>query len=161
MSSDQQAAATATVTTPSDHEIRVEREFGAPRDAVFAAMTDPELIPQWWGPRGTTTVVDQMDLREGGNYRFVVQSEGREDGFRGEYREIAPPERLVLTFEWEGLPGHVCVEHHTLEDLGDSTRLVTVSVFDTTEDRDGMLNTMQPGMDETYARLDELLARRA
>jgi uncharacterized protein YndB with AHSA1/START domain len=160
MSSDQQSAPAATVTTPSDRQIRVEREFAAPREAVFAAMTDPELIPEWWGPHGTTTVVDEMDLREGGRYRFVVRFEGREDGFRGEYREITPPERLVLTFEWEGLPGHVCVEEHTLEDLGDATRLVTVSTFDTTEDRDGMLNSMQPGMDETYARLDELLARR-
>jgi uncharacterized protein YndB with AHSA1/START domain len=88
------------VTTPTDREIHIERVFDAPRDRVFAAYTDPQLIPEWWGPRGTTTVVDRMDVRPGGSWRFVIRnSDGSETGFRGTYREVAPPERIVQTFE--------------------------------------------------------------
>ena len=152
---------TATVTTPADREIRIEREFDAPRDVVFRTMTDPALIPEWWGPRGSTAVVDQMDVRQGGRWRFVFREEdGSELGFHGTYREVSPPERLVQTFEWEGMPGHVSVETATFEDLGDRTRLVTTTVFHTTEERDGMLGAgMESGMNETHQRLDELLAR--
>jgi len=106
---EQQQARKATVTTPSDWEIHIEREFDAPRDLVFATFTDPALIPEWWDP---TTVVDEMVVRPGGSSRFVILGEDgtEETAFRGTYREIAPPERLVQTFEWEGLPGHVHVE---------------------------------------------------
>jgi uncharacterized protein YndB with AHSA1/START domain len=159
MTSQQQAQAT-TITTPTDREIHIERVFDAPRDRVFAVYTDPELIPAWWGPRDTTAVVDQMDVRAGGSWRFVVHSsDGSETGFRGTYREVTPPERIVQTFEWEGMPGHVSVETATFEDLGDRTRVITTSVFHTTEERDGMLGSgMEGGLNETYARLDELLA---
>jgi uncharacterized protein YndB with AHSA1/START domain len=152
---------TATVTTPTDREIHIERIFDAPRDKVFAAFTNPELIPEWWGPRGTTTIVDEMDVRPGGNWRFVGRSaDGSETAFRGTYREITPPERIVQTFEWEGMPGHVSVETAVFEDLGDRTRLVATSLFHTTEERDGMLHSgMEGGMNETYDRLDEVLAR--
>jgi uncharacterized protein YndB with AHSA1/START domain len=150
----------ATVTTPTDREIHIEREFDAPRDIVFATFTDPKLIPEWWGQ---STVVDQMDVRPGGNWRFVYRNEdGSEGAFRGEYREITPPERLVQTFEWEGMPGHIHVETHTFEDLGDRTRLKATLLFDTTEDRDGLLRFgMERGMNETYARFDQLLIRLA
>jgi uncharacterized protein YndB with AHSA1/START domain len=160
MTARQQEARTATVTTPSDREIRAERIFDAPRDRVYAAYTDPELIPQWYGPRGTTTVVDKMDVRVGGAWRFVMPSpDGSETAFRGTYREVTPPERIVQTFEWEGMPGHVAVETATFEDLGDRTKVTTVSLFHTPEERDGMLASgMERGMNETYARLDELLA---
>ncbi len=163
MTNDQQQAPTAIVTTPTEREIHIERVFNAPRDEVFSAYTDPELIPEWWGPRDTTTVVDQMDVRAGGSWRFVMRdSDGSESGFRGTYREVTPPERIVQTFEWEGMPGHVSVETATFEDLGDRTKVTTVSIFHTTEERDGMLGSgMETGMNETYARLDELLARRA
>ena len=159
MTSHQQAP-TATVTTPADREIHIERVFDAPRDRVFAAYTDPQLIPQWWGPHDTTTVVDQMDVRPGGSWRFVMRSpDGSETGFRGTYREVTPPERIVQTFEWEGMPGHVSVETATFEDLGDRTKVTTTSIFHTTEERDGMLASgMERGLNETYARLDELLA---
>jgi uncharacterized protein YndB with AHSA1/START domain/DNA-binding transcriptional ArsR family regulator len=163
MTSDQQQASAATVTTPTDREIHIERVFDAPRDRVFSAFTDPKLIPEWWGPRGTTTVVDQMDVRPGGSWRFVIRNaDGTENAFRGTYREIIPPERIVQTFEWEGLPGHVSVETATLEDLGDRTKVTSTSLFHTAEERDGMLASgMEGGMNETYARLDELLARLA
>lgn len=160
MTTDQQNRA-ATVTTPTDREIHVERIFDAPRDTVFAAMTDPKLIREWWGPRGTTTVVDKMDVRSGGDWRFVIHnSDGSETGFRGTYRDISPPERIVQTFEWEGMPGHISVETATFEDLGDRTRMTSTSIFHTTEERDGMLESdMESGMNETYARFDEVLAR--
>lgn len=162
MTSRQQAQA-ATITTPTDREIHVERVFDAPRDRVFAAFTDPELIPAWWGPRDLTTVVDQMDVRAGGSWRFIARKpDGSETAFRGTYREVTAPERIVQTFEWEGMPGHVSVETATFEDLGDRTRIVTTSIFHTTEERDGMLGSgMERGMNEAYARLDELLARLA
>ena len=152
---------TATITTPQDREIRVERIFDAPRDRVFAAFTDPALIPEWWGPYDTTTIVDQMDVRPGGLWRFIAQDcDGRETAFRGVYREVTPPERIVQSWEWEGLPGHVSIETAEFEDLGDKTRMVGTTLFHTTEERDGMLNSgMEKGMNETYERLDALLAR--
>jgi uncharacterized protein YndB with AHSA1/START domain len=161
MTSEHHQAPSATITTPTDREIRIERVFDAPRDRVFALYTDPELIPEWWGPRETTTIVDEMDVRQGGRWRFIMRnSDGTESAFRGTYREVTPPERIVQTFEWEPMAGHVSVETATFEDLGDRTKVTTVSLFHTTEERDGMLESgMERGMNETYARLDELLAR--
>ena len=149
------------INAPSEREIATERVFDAPRDRVFAAYTDPGLIPEWWGPRGTTTIVDQMEVRPGGKWRFVHRDEdGNETGFRGTYREISPPERIVQTFEWEGMPGHVLVETAIFEDLGEQTRVKTTSLFHTPEERDGMLASgMEAGLTETHERLDELLAK--
>jgi uncharacterized protein YndB with AHSA1/START domain len=150
-----------TLTTPGEREIRVEREFDAPRDRVFATYLDPQLIPEWWGPHGTTTIVDRMDVRPGGGWRFVSRdADGGETAFRGDYREIVVNEKIVQTFEWEGMPGHISIETAVFEDLGDRTRVVTTSVFDTREDRDGMIASgMEKGMAETYERLDAVLAR--
>ena len=161
--SHQQEAATTTLTTPTDREIHTERVFNASRDRVFAVYTDPKLIPEWWGPHGTTTVVEEMDLKPGGHWRFAIRnSDGSETAFRGVYREITPSERIVQTFEWEGMPGYVSVETATFEDLGERTKVSTTSLFHTTEERDGMLGSgMEGGMNETYARLDELLERLA
>src|SRR5437660_3819532 len=86
------SSTTTKVTLPSDKEILITREFDAPRDVVFKAMTDPNLIPRWWGPRAYTTEVDQMDVRPGGKWRFINRTpDGTAHGFRGEYREIVPP----------------------------------------------------------------------
>jgi uncharacterized protein YndB with AHSA1/START domain len=158
---EQEAVQKATVTLPAEREIHIERIFAAPREKVFAAHTDPELIPQWWGPRETTTVVDELDATNGGKWRFVMRNpDGSETGFRGVFREVSPPDRIVQTFEWEGLPGHVSVDMAVFEDLGDRTRVVSTSIFHTPEERDGMLGSgMERGMNETYDRLDELLAR--
>jgi uncharacterized protein YndB with AHSA1/START domain len=152
-----------TITTPTDREIVSERVFGAPRERVFEAYTDPHLIPQWWGPRRMTTIVDHMDVRPGGTWRFVAHDpDGGEQGFRGIYREVTPPKRIVQTFEWEGMPGHVIVETATFEDLGERTRARTTSLFHTTEERDGMLASgMEGGLSESHERLTELLAQRA
>jgi len=163
MPSDRRQVVATIVTTPTDREIHTERVFDAPRNRVFAAFTDPDLIPEWWGPRDATTLVDEMDVRPGGSWRFVMRnSDGTETAFRGTYREVTPPERIVQTFEWEGMPGHVSVETTMFEDLGDRTRVTSTSLFHTPEERDGMLASgMESGMNETYARLDELLARLA
>jgi uncharacterized protein YndB with AHSA1/START domain len=150
-----------TVTLPSEREIVMTRVFDAPRDLVFKAVTDPTMIPQWWGPRRLTTTVDQLDLRPGGGWRFVQHdAEGNEYAFHGVYQEIVPPERIVQTFEWEGLPGHVSVETMTLEAHDGKTTMTARSVFATAEDRDGMLQSgMEEGARETWDRLAELLAR--
>ncbi len=163
MNSDQKQARTATVTTPGDREIHIEREFDAPRDQVFAAFMNPELIPEWWGPHGTTTTVDRMEPETGGSWRFVIKSEdGSETGFRGTYREVTAPERVVQTFEWEGMPGHVSVDTAEFIDLGDRTRVVATSLFHTGEERDGMIASgMEGGLNDTYARFDAVLERLA
>ncbi len=163
MDANEGAARAANITTPTDREILIERVFDAPRDEVFRAFTDPELIPQWWGPRDGTTVVDRMDVRAGGGWRFVMRgADGAETGFRGTYREVTPPERIVQTFEWEGMPGHVSVETVTFEHLGERTKVTTRMIFHTSEERDGMLGAdVERGVNETYSRLDELLARAA
>ncbi len=159
---DQQTAATpAKVTTPTEREIHIERVFDAPRERVFAAFVDPELIPEWWGPRGVTTVVDRMDVRPGGDWRFIIHnSDGSQAAFRGTYREITAPELIVQTFEWEGMPGHVSVDTWRFDEVGGRTKVTSTSLFHTTEERDGMLaSDMERGLNETYGRLDEVLAR--
>jgi uncharacterized protein YndB with AHSA1/START domain len=150
----------ATVTTQGDREIHIERIFDAPRDRVFAVFTDPELIPRWWGPYDTETIVEEMDARTGGDWRFLSRSpDGGEIRFRGTYREVTPPERIVQTFEWDGMPGHVSVDSSEFIDLGEQTKVVTTSLFHVGEERDGMIDAgMERGLNETYERLDEVLA---
>jgi uncharacterized protein YndB with AHSA1/START domain len=149
------------VTLPSDREVMMTRVFNAPRELVFEAHSKCEHLDKWWGPRGYSLAVCELDFRPGGAYRFVHKGpEGvDEHGFRGKFREIVPPERIVWTFEWEGMPGHVSVDTLTLEDLGaGKTKLTSVSVFDSMEDRDGMLQAgMETGAAETYDRLAEML----
>jgi len=148
-----------TLTTPTDREIRIERVFNASRERVWRAWTDPELIVQWWG-RGRKTVVEKMEVKRGGHWRFVVHSNGREQGFEGRYREVVPPERIVWTFEWDGMPGYVAIDSVELIDLGDGrTKLVNTSMFFTTAERDGaMQSQMEQGLNDSYAALDRLLA---
>ncbi len=149
------------VTTPSDIEIVMTREFDAPRELVFEAHSKCEHLEKWWGPRKYTLAVCELDFRPGGKYRFLHRGpDGLEEhGFRGEYREIVPPERIVWTFEWEGMPGHISVDTLTLEDIGGGrTKLTAHSLFDSVEDRDGMLQSgMEEGASETYDRLAEFV----
>ena len=148
-----------TVTTPEDREIVMTRVFDAPRDLVFEAHTSCEDMSHWWGPRKHEVASCEMDFRPGGAWRIVLRSpDGEEHGFRGEFREIVRPERIAWTFEYEGMPGHVSVDTLTLEEHGGKTTLTATSVFDTVEDRDGMLDSgMESGAAETYDRLDEYL----
>jgi uncharacterized protein YndB with AHSA1/START domain len=149
----------ATITTPAEREIRIERIFDAPRSKVWKAMTDPNLVAQWWG-RGNKVVVEKFEQHRGGHWRIVEHADGQTHGFEGRYREITPEERVVQTFEWDGMPGHTVLETLTLEDLGDGrTRIVNVSLFFTVEERDGMLQSgMEGGVNESYAALDRVLA---
>jgi len=147
-----------TVDLPSDTEIEITRHFDFPRALVFKAFTTPEMIARWWGPREYTTTVDKMDVRPGGQWRFYHGDGGPENSFHGEYLEIVPPERLVYTFEWEGMPGHSLTEHVTLEEIDGRTKVIDVAVFSNREDRDGMLQSgMESGARESYERLEELL----
>jgi uncharacterized protein YndB with AHSA1/START domain len=150
-----------TVTLPSDREIVLTREFDARRDLVFEAFSTPEHIAQWWGQRGSTLEVRDMDFRPGGAWRFVERAaDGNEFGFGGEYRAIVRPERIVWTFEFDGMPGHVSVETMSFDDLnqGARTRLISTTVFDSVEDRDGMLQSgMEQGASESFDRLAEHL----
>jgi len=150
----------ATVTTPAEREVRTERVFDAPRERVWRAMTVAEEIAQWWG-RGNPLDVERLELERGGHWRFVEHSDHGDHGFEGRFREVVAPERLVMTFEWDGMPGYPLVETITLEDLGDGrTKVVTRSLFFTGEERDGMLHSgMEAGLNESYAALDRLLAR--
>lgn len=147
------------VTTPSDREIRIERTFEASRDRVWKALTDPALVSRWWGPNGCRVEVERMEVRPGGQWRFVEHGPKGPDGFQGHYREVTPPERLVYSFEWDGAPGFVAIETITLEDLGEGrTRLVTVVLCPTTEQRDGMLHSgMEAAFHLSYDALDRVL----
>jgi uncharacterized protein YndB with AHSA1/START domain len=138
------------VTTPSDTEIQMTRVFDAPRELVFEAHTTAEHMSNWWGPRKYEVVSAEYDFRPGGKWRIVHRGpDGDEHGFRGEFREIVPPERIVWTFEYEGAPGSIAVETLTLTTLSDGG---------SKEARDAMLESgMQEGAAETFDRLDEYL----
>lgn len=148
------------ITLPSDREIVIERVFDAPRDLVFRALLQPSLIPTWWGPRRYTTKVDEMDVRPGGQWRFIQWDSGcKEYAFNGKYREIVAPERVAYTFEFEGMPGHILLESVTLERLDGKTKVRITDSFDSVEDRDGMLKSgMEDGVKESQDRFAELLA---
>lgn len=147
------------VTTPTDLEIVMTREFDAPRDLVFLAHSSCEHMSHWWGPRKYEIAGCEIDFREGGKWRIVHRGpDGDEHAFRGEYREIVPPERITWTFEYEGFPGHVSVETLTLEEHDGKTTLTGRSVFSSIEERDGMLKSgMEEGASESMERLDEYL----
>lgn len=158
----QQIERQAKLTTPAEREIVIERVFDAPRERVWRAYTDPALVAQWWG-RGNELVVERMEVERGGHWRFVEHADGQAHGFEGRFREVSPPDRLVYTFEWDGMPAYVVLDTVTFEDLGDGrTRVVTHALFFTPEERDGMLGSgMEQGVNESYAALDRLLATMA
>src|SRR5262245_43302657 len=123
---------------PNTPFIVMSRRFGAPRQRVFEAYTDPTLIPQWWRPRPYTTLADTMEVKKGGVWRYVQRSSGGDEfAFNGVYHEITAPERLINTFEFEGMAGHVGLVITTFEDQGSQTLLTEKSVFPSVEDRDG------------------------
>ncbi len=113
---------------------------------------------QWWG-RGKKLIIERLEVKRGGHWRFVVHNPGGTQGFEGRHREVTPPERIVWTFEWDGLPGYVTVDTTTFEDLGDGrTRMVNTSLFFTSEELAAALRSpMEQGIHESYAALDRLL----
>ena len=147
-----------TVVPQGEREIVLTRTFNAPRALVFEALSQPQHIRRWWGQSDDSMNVCEMDFREGGSWRFVVHGPQGEHGFRGEYREISPALRIVQTFEWEGLPGHISLETLSLAERDRQTVMTILCLFDSPEDRDGMLGSgMEEGAGQSYDRLEALL----
>jgi len=154
---------TEIIAEPDSHQITIIREFAAPRDLLFRAHVDPELLVQWLGPRALTMTVDRYDVRHGGIWRYIHRDvDGSEFGFHGVFHGTPSLDGIVQTFEFEGFPGHVSLETLTFEDLGGVTRLRGVSVYQSVDDRDAVIKSgMEGGLNEGYERLDELVARLA
>jgi uncharacterized protein YndB with AHSA1/START domain len=145
-------------------ELFITREFNAPREMVFKAFTTPELIVQWLTPCDLKLRLDKFEPKSGGAYRYVhIDAAGNEYGFHGSVHEVLAPQRIIQTFEFEGLPesGHVVLETSRFEELpGNRTRLTVQSVFQSVTDRDGMVNAgMEHGVSDSYNLLDVLLAK--
>ncbi len=155
----------ATITAePGKQEFFITREFDAPREIVFKAFTDPELYVQWIGPRRLTTTLERFEQRNGGSWRYIQKdAAGNEYAFHGVNHEVTAPERMIGTFEFEGLPetGHVSLDTAQFEALpGGRTKLTIQSVFQSVADRDGMLqSSMEEGVNDSYDLLDELLEK--
>jgi uncharacterized protein YndB with AHSA1/START domain len=152
-----------TLTTPNDFEIVLTREFDAPRSLVFEVWTQPEHIKNWWGPCVLTMTVCEIDLRVGGSYRFVTRDpQGVEHPFKGIYKEIVPPERLVSTQIYDVEPYSIfeALVTAVFEDVDGRTRTTQTIRHQTKEARDGHLGAgMEWGAAESFDRLEEILAR--
>jgi uncharacterized protein YndB with AHSA1/START domain len=154
----------ATVTAkPGESIVYIERLFDASPEKFFRVVTNKELISKWWTGPGYDVRAEEMDVREGGRWKFVqTMPDGTEFVFFGSYHEIAPGERVVQTFEFSGLPerGHVILEKMELEAVeGGKTKLKVTQAFFSVEDRDGMMQSgMEAGMQKTYENLDKVLA---
>jgi uncharacterized protein YndB with AHSA1/START domain len=152
---------TQITAEPGVPYIDMSREFDAPRDLLFRAYTDPELLVQWLGPRRLTMIVDHFDVRDGGTWRYVHRdADGSEYGFHGVFHGTPSEEGIVQTFEFEGTPGHVALDSLVFEERDGRTTVRTHSVFQSVQDRDAMVESgMEDGLEDSMNRLDELLAR--
>ena len=141
--------------------ITITREFDAPRELVFRAYTDPELLVQWLGPRDLALTVERYDARDGGKWRYVnTDAQGGSYGFHGVFHGDPSPDAIVQTFEYEGAPGHVCLQTATFTERGGKTLLHVVSAFQSVADRDAMIASgMERGVRDSAERLEELLAK--
>ena len=153
---------TTITAEPGKHDYFITREFEAPRELVFRAFTDPDLVAQWLGPHGRKMTIERFESKDGGSYRYIHEDHnGNQYYFRGVNHEVLPPERIIGTFEFEGLPerGHVALQTAKFEALpGGRTRLVSQSLFQSVADRDGMLRSgMERGVKQGFERLDEIL----
>ena len=154
---------TKIIVEPGKQEIFIVRELDAPRELVFKAFIDPKLYSRRLGPRRLTTFFEKLEARNGGSYRFINEDEeGNKFAFHGVYHEVLEPERIIGTFEFEGLPekGHVSLEITKFEELpGGRTKLTSQDVFMSVADRDGMVQAgMEEGVNDSYERLEEVLA---
>lgn len=150
----------ATIDLLSDTQIRITRSFSAPRRLVFEAMTKPEHVRQWYGPRAMRMVVCEIDLRVGGRWRNVLQApDGTEHGFQGEYREIVEPELIVSTEHYEAIgPAHAFLATVRLVEASGRTTFTNTIDYRSKADRDGHIGAgMEGGMNETFDRLVALL----
>jgi uncharacterized protein YndB with AHSA1/START domain len=153
---------TDIIAEPGKQELFIKREFDAPRELVFRAFTEPDLLAKWLGPRSLTMKSQQAANNEGEPWRQTFEdANGNEFSFYGVCHEISRPERLIRTFEFSGLPerGHVALETATFEEIsGDRTRVTIQSVFKSVMDRDGMVQSgMEGGVNDSHERLDSLL----
>lgn len=151
---------TTITADPAAPTVVITREFDAPRENVFRAHVDPELVKRWLGPRDLTMEIDTFDARTGGSYRYVHRDSDGEYVFFGSFHEVRPSERIVQTFTYEGFADSVTLETMTFVDLGGGrSRLEGLSLFESIEARDGMIASgMEVGVVEGYEKLDELLA---
>jgi uncharacterized protein YndB with AHSA1/START domain len=143
-------------------ELFIIREFDAPRELLFRAHTDPTLYTRWLGPKGYTMKLDQFEPRSGGSYKFThTTPEGLSFSFHGIYHEVLPPERMIGTFEFDGLPekGHVEMDTSKFESLpGGRSRLTIHAIYQSVEDRDAMIKSgMERGITEGFSQLDDVL----
>ena len=153
---------TTQIDTPAGVPfIDITREFDAPRDLVFKAYTDPELLVQWLGPRKYKMTVESWDVRDGGKWRYInSDDDGNEWGFRGVFHGDQTPDGMVQTFEFEGWPGNVSLESLIFEENDGKTVIRNHSVYQTVQARDAMVESgMEGGVNEGFDRLDELLAK--
>ena len=152
---------TTVTAEPGKQELFITREFDAPRELVFKAHTDPDLYVRWVGPRDLTMTIEKFEMHAGGSYRFTHERGAHKYAFFGVTHEVLAPERIIGTFEFDGLPerGHVILGTTKFEELpGERTRLVHQSVFQSVADRDGMIQSgMERGVTEGYEKLDDLL----
>jgi uncharacterized protein YndB with AHSA1/START domain len=151
----------AVVTLPSERQIHITREFAAPRHLVYRALTEPELIKRWWHAKRGQVTLAEVDLRVGGQWRWVmVTPEGMEVGFHGEYREIVPNERMVYTEVFEGVPGgddNPAVNTATLVEVDGVTMLTVLTELADQATRDMILETgMEAGMQDAYDLLEQV-----
>lgn len=155
---------TKIIVQKDKQELFIIREFDAPRELVFKAYTDPELYVQWMGPNGYSMELKKFNYRRGGEWEYIqTDPEGNKWGFHGVVHEVLYPERIIDTFEFEGLPetGHVILQKAVFDELPNSrTRVTAQAVFLSVEDRDGMVESgMEVGVREGFERLDELLIK--
>ena len=150
----------AVVTTPSDREICITRLFDAPAATVFMAWTTPDLVRRWWGSETEPLVVCDIDLRVGGSWRYVTRGpDGTEMGWRGVYREIERPDRLVSTELFEGYPDAEAVNTLTLVERDGTTTMRVVVLHASKENRDAHLESgMEAGMQIVLDRFEDLVA---
>ena len=150
---------TLKVSLPTEREVVMTRVFDAPRRLVFDALTKPELLRRWFGPRGWSLVVCEADLKVGGAWRWVLRGpDGRDMGMRGVYQEITPPERLVSTESFDDYPGESLNTLILSEEDGKTTFTITVR-YASQEIRDAVIKSgMEHGAAECYDKLAEMLA---
>ena len=145
---------------PGKHELFIIREFEAPRELLFRAYTEADLYEKWVGPKNMKMWVEKMDAFEGGSFKFVHERDGNQYTFFGVYHEVTKPERIIGTFEFDGLPerGHVIMGTTKFEELPNGrSRMVHQSVFQSVQDRDGMIASgMERGVNDGYEKLDAL-----
>ena len=151
----------AEVTLPADDQIKVVREFDAPANLVYRAVTEPELVKRWWGCQRGAMTVTEIDLRVGGKWRYVMDaSNGQEVGFHGEFREIVPSERIVQTEAYEGIPDpdeSANVNTMTLVEADGRTTMEVLIQCVNKESRDMQIASgMEEGMQESYDDLEDV-----